>query len=221
MQKHAGIIDQIANIDVGSTPTASIHSHAVSGRIPRDRNAASRSLPAATASSLLPARTRASDVIPAALRMRVSSQPMKYTFILIALLAVGCGSSSSTPAAPSQPAPSPASVAGTWTGTWQATQVTGGPYLIAYVMTLNQAGANVTGTWSTAQANGTVTGTTTSTAFSGTFTWNATTNGGAACTGTFAVSGNAGGSTVSWTSPAVTASCTNLPTGITIAAQSR
>jgi hypothetical protein len=137
---------------------------------------------------------------------------------VLLLVSVACGSNS--PTAPA-PAPQPANIAGSYTGTWQATQTTGGPYLIAYIMQLNQSGATVTGTWSTAQANGTVTGTTTPTTFSGTFTWNAVTNGGSPCTGTFAVSGNAGGPTITWTSPAVTASCTNLPTGITIAAQVR
>jgi len=137
--------------------------------------------------------------------------------VVVAVLSFACGSSS--PTAPSPPPP--ASVAGSWTGTWQATQVTGGPYLISLVMVLNQSGANVTGTWGTSQAEGTVTGTTTTSTFSGTMTWNGRTNSGAACTGTFAISGNAGGPTVTWTSPAVTANCTNLPTGITIAAQLR
>src|SRR3954464_1185918 len=140
------------------------------------------------------------------------------------LTSLACGGSS--PAAPSSPPPAPApppvaSLVGSWTGTWQATQTTGGPYLIAYVMVLNQSAANVTGTWSTAQANGTVTGTTTTSSFSGTMTWNGLTNNGSACTGTFAVSGTAGGATVNWTSPAVTANCNNLPTGVTIAAQVR
>ena len=41
------------------------------------------------------------------------------------------------------------------------------------------------------------------------------------CTGTFAASGSAGGTTLNWTSPAVTGNCSNLPTGITIAVQAR
>lgn len=126
---------------------------------------------------------------------------------------------SSSPSAPSTPPP--ASVAGNWSGTWQATQTTGGPYLIAYVMNLNQSGSTVSGTWSTAQANGTVSGATTSTSFSGTLTWNGSSVGGTACTGSLAVSGSAGGQTVTWTSPAVTGNCGNLPTSITIAAQLR
>lgn len=138
---------------------------------------------------------------------------------LILLSALACGGNS--PTAPTPAPPPPASVAGSWSGTWQATQVTGGPYLIAYVMVLNQSAANVTGTWSTAQANGTVTGTTTTSSFSGTMTWNGLTVGGSACTGTFAVSGAAGGNTVSWTSPGVTATCNNLPTSVVIAAQLR
>jgi hypothetical protein len=144
----------------------------------------------------------------------------RFLVAVLSVVALACGSDSPTAPTP-PPAPQPAQIAGSYTGTWQATQVTGGPYLIAYTMSLNQSAANVTGTWATAQANGTVTGTTTPTSFSGTMTWNAATNNGTPCTGTFAVSGNAGGNTVTWTSPAVTANCTNLPTGITIAAQVR
>lgn len=135
------------------------------------------------------------------------------------LVALGCGGNS--PTAPTPIVVPPASIAGSWSGTFQATQVSGGPYLIAYVMALNQAGANVTGTWATAQAQGTVTGTTTPTSFSGTLTWNGATVGGTACTGTFAVSGSAGSNTVNWSSPGVTANCNNLPTSVVIAAQLR
>lgn len=145
----------------------------------------------------------------------------RAVLVLVLLFTAACGSDSSPVAPSAPPPPQPAQIAGSYTGTWQATQVTGGPYLIAYVMVLNQAAANVTGTWSTAQANGTVTGTTTPTTFSGTMTWNGVTNNGTACTGSFAVSGPAGGNTATWTSPAITANCNNLPTGVTIAAQLR
>jgi hypothetical protein len=128
---------------------------------------------------------------------------------------VACGSS---PVAPTPPPP--AFVAGNWSGTWQATQASGS-YILAMVMNLTQAGSSVSGTWGTSQGNGTVSGTTTTSSFSGTFTFNATSTTGGACTGTFAVSGNAGGTTVSWNSVAVTGNCTNFPTAITMALQSR
>lgn len=144
---------------------------------------------------------------------------MRSLLAVLCVSALACGGNS--PTAPSTPPPPPASIAGAWTGTFQATQVTGGPYIIALVMTLNQSAANVTGTWATSQANGTVTGTTTTTSFSGTLTWNGVTNNGSSCTGTFAVSGTAGGPTLNWTSPAVTGNCGNLPTAITVAAQTR
>jgi hypothetical protein len=130
--------------------------------------------------------------------------------VLLLLSAAACGGSSN--------APSSANVAKNWQGTWQATQ-TSGSYLIALVMNLTQAGSTVTGTWATSQGNGTVSGTTTQNTFSGTFTWNSLSTTGGACTGTFAVSGAAGGTTLNWTSPAVTGNCTNLPTSITIAVQ--
>lgn len=135
----------------------------------------------------------------------------------LCLLAAACGSDA--PAAPS-----PASVAGNWTGTFQSTQAASGASIVAFVMNLTQAGSSVSGTWGYSGlsiANGTVSGATTTSSFSGTFTFNATATNGTACTGTFAVSGNAGGNTLTWTSPGVTANCTNLPTGITIAVQAR
>lgn len=172
----------------------------------------------------VPAKVRALSApnLPRILTTIRKGSRMKRLIVIAALLAAAGCSGSSSPTAPTPaPVPQPAQIAGNYTGTWQATQVTGGSYLIAYVMVLNQSGANVTGTWSTAQANGTVNGTTTPTTVSGTMTWNGVTNGGTPCTGTFAFSGNAGGATATWGSPAVTANCTNLPTGITIAAQLR
>lgn len=142
---------------------------------------------------------------------------MKALVLACLLLAtVACGSD---PVAPTPPPP--ANVAGNWSGTLQGTQPATGAFLIAAVMTLNQAGSTVSGTWGVQSANGTVTGTTTASRFTGTFTWNAVTTAGAPCSGTFAASGDAGGNTVTWTSPVVTASCTNLPSGLTFAMQRR
>jgi hypothetical protein len=119
------------------------------------------------------------------------------------------------PALPPTPAATP-SVAGNWTGTWEATQGSGGPYTIPLVMTLTQAGSAVSGTWTTVRANGIVSGTITASTFSGTFTWNAPAIN-STCTGTFAAAGTAGGNTLAWTSPGVTSgNCTNLATGITL-----
>lgn len=143
---------------------------------------------------------------------------MKRLIVLLALLCAACGSDP-TPVAPTPP--SPASVAGTWSGTLQGSQPIQGAFLIAAVMTLNQSGPTVTGTWSTGNANGTVSGTTTASSFTGTFTWNASTATGAPCTGTLAVSGSAGGNTVNWTSPLVTGNCSNLPNSLTLAMQRR
>ena len=144
---------------------------------------------------------------------------MKRLIVLVALLAAGCGSD--TPAAPTPPPP--ASVAGTWSGTIQYTQSSTGTslHVQAIALSLTQAGSAVNGTYAAESFNGTVSGTTTPSSFSGSMTFNATTLGGTPCTGTLAVSGGAGGNTMTWTSPAVTASCTNTPVGITIVIQHR
>jgi hypothetical protein len=139
--------------------------------------------------------------------------------LALALFTSACGGS--TPAAPTPPPP--ANIAGGWTGTFQATQGTS-PVTVAFIMDLTQAGDSVNGTYSTSGGstfNGTVSGATTSSSFSGTFTFNARTVSGAACTGTFVASGNAGSSTMTWTSPIVSATCTNTPTSMTIAVQRR
>lgn len=144
--------------------------------------------------------------------------PTKLTALAftLALLVSACGGSSPTAPAP----PPPANIAGGWTGTLQGTQ-TGGPFLVAVVMDLTQAGDSVNGTYSTASWSGTVSGTTTPTAFSGSFTFNARTTTGASCSGTFAGSGSAGGTTMTWTSPGVSGTCNNLPTSMTLAVQRR
>lgn len=143
------------------------------------------------------------------------------TALLTALVvAAACGDN---PVAPTPPPPSPANIAGGWTGTIQGQQGTT-PFVVAFVMDLTQAGDNVNGTYSTSGGttfNGTVSGATTPSTFSGSFTFNARTVSGAPCTGTFSASGNAGGTTMSWTSPGVSATCSNTPTGITIAVQRR
>ena len=147
--------------------------------------------------------------------------------ILVLTSAAACGDNS-TPTAPMQ-MPPPASVAGTWAGTWQATQAVGGAYVDTLVMNLTQVGSDVSGMWSTEHGSGAVVGRTTLTSFSGflTFYFTSLSIRGPAepCTGTLGVSGTAGGTTLNWTSPeahaAVPANCTNLPTSITLTMQSR
>src|SRR3989442_875430 len=119
--------------------------------------------------------------------------------VLLLMSASACGNSPT--------APSPASVAGNWSGTWQATQASGG-FILAPGFELSPTNSSVAGTWSTSQGNGTASGTTTSTNFSGTFTWNSRSPSGGACTGDLAVSGTAGATTLNWTSPTVTGNCT-------------
>lgn len=144
---------------------------------------------------------------------------MKYVLALVAALTLSaCGS---TPAAPTPPAP--ASIAGNWSGTVQYTQSSSGStlHVQAIAFALTQASANVNGTYAAESFSGTVSGTTTAGGFSGTLTFNATTVSGTSCSGTWAVSGDAGAATMSWTSPLVSASCTNTPLGLTVAVQRR
>ena len=140
--------------------------------------------------------------------------------VLLLCLTLGLSACGSDPPVAPAPLP-PANVAGNWSGTLQGTQTTGGNFLVAAVMVLNQSDATVTGTWGIQGTNGTVTGTTTTGAFAGTFTWNAGTVAGVPCTGTWAVAGPAGANTLTWSSPVVTGNCGNLPTNLVLAMQRR
>jgi hypothetical protein len=132
--------------------------------------------------------------------------------VLVATLVSACGTT----------APSEANLAGNWAGTMLSTEGTD-QGTVEIVMTLTQAGASVSGTWGIAGlpffqlANGSLLGTVTASSFSGTFTFNTLNPNGEVCTGTFAVSGNAGAN-MTWTSPGWTGSgnCTNLPTNISL-----
>ncbi len=133
---------------------------------------------------------------------------------VVVLLLVGCGGSPTS----SDP---PASIAGSWIGIMQYTQTPSAGNTVNIAMDLTQAGSTVSGTWRIAIANGTVSGTTTPSSFSGTFTFNSFTMTGDPCTGTFAVSGQAGGNKMYWTSPGVNGNCTGLPMNIAISVQTR
>lgn len=148
---------------------------------------------------------------------------MRMAQVRIVVVAVGLFASacSSSPAAPTPP-PQPAQIAGTWSGTLQYNQASSSTLQVqAVAFNLTQAGSSVNGTYAAQTFDGTVAGQTTPSNFSGTFTFNARTVTGAACTGSFAVSGPAGSTTMTWTSPAVIASCNNTPTNLTFAVQRR
>jgi hypothetical protein len=137
--------------------------------------------------------------------------------VLLLISASACGGSDTAPA---PTAPSFASAAGKWTGTFQASTGTNPPGVSTMFMLNGQTGATVFGNWSITGfggANGMVSGTTTVNTFSGTLTYNARTLQGNVCTGTIPVSGSAGGNTMTWTSSGVVSSCTNLPFNITMA----
>jgi hypothetical protein len=142
---------------------------------------------------------------------------VKRAFVILFLIStVACGSSS-TPTAPL-----PATVAGSWAGTFQFTSADGSQRVMPFVMTLTQTGSSVTGMWSASADivySGTVTGATTPSTFAGTFTINL--NVATICLGIFAVSGGASGNTVTWTSPGVMGNCSVFPSSISIMAQLR
>ena len=110
--------------------------------------------------------------------------------VVAGVIATAC---SSNPAAPT---PQPMQIAGNWSGTVQYTTTTSGNQVQAVVFNLTQAGSAVNGTYAAQGFDGTVNGATTPTSFSGTLTFNARTVTGAACTGTLAVSGGAGTTTM-------------------------
>lgn len=132
---------------------------------------------------------------------------MKRLLVVITLLSAACGSPT---------APSPSSVAGTWTGNMQSSNWNA----IAVSVVLAQSAASVSGTWANASNdwNGTITGTTDPTSFTGTFTISTPNASGVGprCTGTASVSGPAssGGQTVRWTGAGFTGSCTGLPVSL-------
>lgn len=144
---------------------------------------------------------------------------LKNTVVFLALILASCGGSK-TPTAPTPPPL--AQVAGTWSGTFEATLASGFSQN-AVTLALTQAGSGVNGTW-VAQLpawSGNVTGTVDTTNFSGALSFNATSSTGTACTGSGSFSGPAGGATMTWTSPAITGNCTGLPTAIRLVIQRR
>jgi hypothetical protein len=118
------------------------------------------------------------------------------------------------------PTPTLANVAGTWSGTVSFTA--GGVAAEELLeMTLTQASGNatVTGSYAAGRFAGNITGETTTTSFSGTFEFNSNAQG-QVCSGTFNVSGPAGGNTLNWTSPNIVgAPCTNTPIDLVIEVQ--
>jgi hypothetical protein len=118
------------------------------------------------------------------------------------------------------PTPTVANVAGIWRGTVSFT-AGGVPGQEIMEMTLRQAAdsATVTGSYDANRFSGNITGETTALSFAGTFEFNSNAQG-QICTGTFNVSGPAGGNTMTWTSPNIVgAPCTNTPIGLVIEVQ--
>lgn len=142
----------------------------------------------------------------------------RLIFLIGSLLFVGaCGS---TPAAPT--APSPANVAGGWSGT-----ITTSNYgTQSFTMLLTQAASTVNGTWTSPSFGwtGAVSGTVTPTNFSGTMSLSGVSTQNVPCSAVASVSGNASSSTMTWTSPFFTAAsgpCGNQPANVRIDMQLR
>lgn len=142
---------------------------------------------------------------------------MKQLSLVVVLAAClsACGSSDVAPT------PQPAQIAGNWTGTLTYFTSQGGPFILAIVENLTQAGSTVNGSYGTPSFDGTISGATTPSSFSGTFTYHSIATNGTTCTGTFVASGSAQLPTMTWTSPGVTSNCTNTPLNVTIAVQTR
>jgi len=113
-----------------------------------------------------------------------------------------------------------ADIAGGWTGTVQYTYG-GASGVETFSMNLTQSGKDVSGTYNAENFTGNVSGTTTSTRFAGSFTFNSQTVAGTLCNGSFSASGSTGNTTMTWTSPAVSATCSGTPVNLTIAVQRR
>jgi hypothetical protein len=118
------------------------------------------------------------------------------------------------------PTPTFANVAGTWRGTVSFTAGgVAGEELFEMTLAQAQGSATVTGSYAAGRFTGNIAGETTETSFSGTFDFNSNAQG-QICTGTFKVSGPAGGNTLRWTSPNIVgAACTNTPIDLIIEVQ--
>ena len=140
------------------------------------------------------------------------------TLTLIALIA-GSACGGGRGAMPT-PTPTLANVAGTWQGTVSFTAGgIAGQEIISMTLTQASGSAAVTGAYTAGRFNGNIVGETTATTFSGTFDFNSNAQG-QVCTGTFKVSGPAGGNTLTWTSPnIIDAPCTNTPINLVIEVQ--
>lgn len=135
--------------------------------------------------------------------------------LILALLAPACGGDDKSPAAPTPP--QPAQVSGNWTGNFESSNWTA----MALRVNITQSGASVTGTWADTTGrdwNGTINGTTDPSSFTGTVTISAPNAAGVGqrCTGTASFSGPAssGTTTLRWTSPGFTGSCTGMPLSV-------
>src|SRR5687767_12401562 len=120
--------------------------------------------------------------------------------VLACVLVLGCGGS---PTAPSQPPPpQPAQVAGVWSGTFESRQ-----YAVSSILvTLNQTGTTISGTWAnsgTTPEAGNITGTVDTSTFTGTITYSF--RQGPTCQGSF--SGAASSATLNWQSAGFTGNC--------------
>lgn len=132
--------------------------------------------------------------------------------LLLSLFVAGCLSAcGGNPNAPSNFA----QVSGSWTGNLQSSNWQSA----ALTMVLSQATATVTGTWATSlyDWNGTINGTVSKDSFTGIFTFSGpAVTGATRCSGTASINGGAGNTTMRWTSPGFTGSCTGLPLDITL-----
>jgi hypothetical protein len=148
--------------------------------------------------------------------MRASREPLRLwvlAFVLAAAAGGACGGSGPAPS----PAPSTANVAGTWVGTvgFTAGGIAGEEI---FQMNLTQAAgsATVAGSYATIRFTGDIVGVITENSFRGTFEYNSIAQG-QVCSGTFSVSGPAGGNRLTWTSPEIVgAPCTNTPINLVI-----
>ena len=136
----------------------------------------------------------------------MATQPYWAALLIIAGL-TACSAACTGGSQPStSPSPvAPANIGGIWSGslTFNGT-LNQGPV----TMTLTQASgaANVTGTWSGKNSwSGTIAGSVSANTFAGQLVWNyeGAGQGLSACVATAAISGNAGGSAMTWTSSSI------------------
>ena len=137
--------------------------------------------------------------------------------LAIAVSTANCGGATASPPT----APTPANIAGSWTGTISFTTSKGHSNQVFNMSMVHEVSGMVSGIWQASDSNfdehGGVNGSTTPTSFSGVFAMTIKDlNAGTQCNTSAAVLGPAGGTAMTWTSDGFIGGCSDPPKNVTV-----